>query len=310
MSKAASQANSPEPSPVLSMTGFARVEGAVSEGLAFTLSLKSVNHRFLDLSLRLPGGLEGLEIKLRQALKERIARGHVDITLNLSRTATNRIDYDPARLAAYVETFRSAAADLDLTSQPDLNVLFRLPGVINQDARTEEAPEVIEAAVLAQIDPLVEALNTMRIHEGVALREDLKAGLDRLSVAVEQVEGFRENVQQAYFERLQQRISKMLGSSVDESRLLQEAAMLAERSSIDEELVRMRAHIAHFHGLLDTGGVVGKKLDFLLQEMNREANTLLSKTSGVAGKGSRITEIGLTIKSEIEKAREQVQNLQ
>jgi len=120
----------------------------------------------------------------------------------------------------------------------------------------------------------------------------------------------REGVQQAYFERIQQRMSKMLDGNVDESRLLQEAALLAERSSIDEELVRLRAHIQHFHELLDAGGEVGKKLDFLLQEFNREANTLLSKTSGVAGNGTRITELGLAIKSEIEKAREQVQNLE
>lgn len=296
--------------PVMSMTGFARVEGTISEGLAFTLSIKSVNHRFLDLGLRLPGGLDGLEMKLRQVLKEKIARGHVDITLNLSRTAAGRVDFDPTRLAAYVAAFRSAAVELSLGGEPDLNVIFGLPGVITQETRAEESPELIESAVLAQIDPLVEALNTMRIHEGAALREDLKASLDRLAAAVEQVAAFREDVQQAYFERLQQRMSKMIGGSFDETRLLQEAALLAERSSIDEELVRMRAHIAHFHALLDTGGEVGKKLDFLIQEMNREANTLLSKTGGVAGKGSQITEIGLAIKSEIEKAREQVQNLQ
>jgi len=305
-----SESTSPVMFPVMSMTGFARVEGTISEGLAFNLSIKSVNHRFLDLGLRLPSGLDGLEVKLRQVLKEKIARGHVDVTLNLSRSATGSVDYDAARLAAYVEAFRTAAAELSITCEPDLNVIFRLPGVINQETRSEEAPEVIEAAVLAQIDAVIEALNVMRTHEGAALRVDLKAGLDRLAAAVEQVAGFREDVQQAYFDKLQQRMTKMIGGAVDENRLLQEAALLADRSSIDEELVRMRAHIAHFHGLLDTGGEVGKKLDFLLQEMNREANTLLSKTSGVAGKGSRITEIGLSIKSEIEKAREQVQNLQ
>jgi uncharacterized protein (TIGR00255 family) len=296
--------------PVMSMTGFARVEGTISEGLTFALSIKSVNHRFLDLSLRLPGGLDGLEMKLRQVLKEKIARGHVDVTLNLSRTAVNRVDVDSARLAAYVEAFRAAARNFSLTIQPDLNLLFGLPGVITQETRTEESPELIESAVLAQLDALVEALNVMRIHEGAALCQDLKSNLDRLAAAVEQVAALREDVQQAYLERLQQRMTKMIGGAFDENRLLQEAALLAERSSIEEELVRMRAHIAHFHGLIDAGGEVGKKLDFLIQEMNREANTLLSKTSGVAGKGSQITEIGLAIKSEIEKAREQVQNLQ
>uniref|UniRef100_A0A7V4XRX7 YicC family protein n=1 Tax=Acidobacterium capsulatum TaxID=33075 RepID=A0A7V4XRX7_9BACT len=298
-------------STVYSMTGFARVEGKVSEGLTFTLALKSVNHRFLDLNLRLPGGSDALEMKLRPLLKEKLRRGHIELTLSLSRTASGRVSVDTEMIRAYAEAFRNAAADLDLATQPDLNTILRLPGVISQDARAnEDSVEALEAAVLAQIDALIEALNTMRLREGDALRADLRGCLDRLAELVEQVASMREGVQQAYFERIQQRMSKMLDGNVEESRLLQEAALLAERSSIDEELVRLRAHIQHFHELLDAGGEVGKKLDFLLQEFNREANTLLSKTSGVAGNGTRITELGLAIKSEIEKAREQVQNLE
>ncbi len=303
--------DSPIYSPIYSMTGFARVEGKVSEGLTFTLALKSVNHRFLDLNLRLPSGSDALEMKLRSLLKEKIRRGHVELTLSLSRTASGRVSFDMEMVRAYAEGFRSAAADLGVVGEPDLSTIFRLPGVISQDARAaDDSADALEAAVLAQIDPLIEALNTMRLREGGALRDDLKGCLDRLAELVEQVAALREGVQQAYFERVQQRMSKMLDGNVDESRLLQEAALLAERSSIDEELVRLRAHIQHFHELLDAGGEVGKKLDFLLQEFNREANTLLSKTSGVAGNGTRITESGLAIKSEIEKAREQVQNLE
>jgi uncharacterized protein (TIGR00255 family) len=298
-------------SVVYSMTGFSRLDGKVSDALSFNLSLKSVNHRFLDLHLRLPGNSDGLEMKLRQMLKDKIGRGHVELTLSLARNTSNAVAYDAAVIAGYVQAFRDAAAQLGLHCEPDLNVIFRLPGVISQDARSnDDFSEVLEAAVLEQVGPLVETLNTMRAHEGNALRIELKAGLDRLSAAIEQVASLREGVQQAHLERIQQRMAKVLSSAVDETRLLQEAALMAERSDIDEELVRLRAHIQHFHELLDAGGQVGKKLDFLLQEMNREANTLLSKTSGVAGNGTKITEAGLAIKSEIEKAREQVQNLE
>lgn len=299
--------------PVYSMTGFARVEGKVAEDLAFTLTLKSVNHRFLDLNLRLPNGCDALEIALRQKLKEKLRRGHVELTLNLSRSNAGGVQLDSSLLHAYVEAFRRAATELGLASEPDLNTLLRLPGVIAQESRPgarEESDALLQEAVLAELDGLVAALNQMRTREGGAMREDLRQSLARLLVLVEEVAKLREGAQQAYFERMEQRLSKLLSSSFEPARLLQEAALLVERSSIDEELVRLRAHIEHFYALLDTGGEVGKKLDFLLQEFNREANTLLSKTSGVAGNGTAITEAGLAIKSEIEKAREQVQNLE
>jgi uncharacterized protein (TIGR00255 family) len=142
------------------------------------------------------------------------------------------------------------------------------------------------------------------------LAGELHAGMDRLRALVDEAAKMRENVQQAYFERIGQRLQAMLNGSFDRDRLLQEAAILAEKSDVEEEVTRLRTHIDHFHGLLDGGGEVGKRLDFLLQEMNREANTLLSKTGGVGGNGPRITEVGLGMKSEIEKAREQVQNLE
>ncbi|MBV8632502.1 MAG: DUF1732 domain-containing protein, partial [Silvibacterium sp.] len=138
----------------------------------------------------------------------------------------------------------------------------------------------------------------------------LSAGLDRLQRLVDEAAGLRQDVLQAYFERISQRMAEMLGASFDRDRVLQEAALLAERSDVDEEIIRLRTHIDHFRSLIAAGGEIGKKLDFLLQEMNREANTLLSKTGGIAGNGPRITELGLGMKSEIEKAREQVQNLE
>ena len=297
--------------PVYSMTGFARVAGRVSETLGFSLSLKSVNHRFLDLHMRMPSGAEGVEMQLRRILKEKMKRGHVEVTLNLERSQKAEAGYDHALVAAYVEAFRAAAAEHGLKEEPDLNSVFRLPGVLMSEARSSDDDlKCTEDAVLREVDGLVTALNTMRAQEGAALADDLRAGMQRLRALVDEAAQLREKVQQAYFERLTQRMKTMLDGGFDQDRILQEAALIAERSDVEEEVTRLRTHIDHFTGLLDDGGEVGKKLDFLLQEMNREANTLLSKTSGVAGNGTRITEAGLGMKSEIEKAREQIQNLE
>lgn len=297
--------------PVFSMTGFARVTGRVGETLGFSLSVKSVNHRFLDLHMRLPGGAEALEMQLRRALKEKLKRGHVEVTLNLERAQKAEAGYDHALVAAYVEAFRAAAAEHGLKDEPDLNSVFRLPGVLTMEARSsDEDLQGLEEAVLREMDGLVAALNGMRAQEGKVLADELRGCMHRLRGLVDEAAVLREKVQQAYFERLNQRMRTMLDGGFDQDRILQEAALIAERSDVEEEVTRLRTHIDHFTGLLDQGGEVGKKLDFLLQEMNREANTLLSKTSGVAGNGTRITAAGLGMKSEIEKAREQVQNLE
>jgi uncharacterized protein (TIGR00255 family) len=297
--------------PVYSMTGFARVAGRISETLGYTLSLKSVNHRFLDLHMRLPSGTEALEMRLRKVLKEKIARGHVEVSLSIDRSARLEAQYNEGLVAAYVAAFRSAAAQHGLNGEPDLNAIFRLPGVLTGDSRnSEEEAQAIEADAMGRIVSLIDEMNTMRSAEGKSLAGELRRGLERLGGFVEQVMELRHDVQKVYFERISQRLSEMLNGNVDRERVLQEAALLAERSDVEEEVARMRTHISHFESLLQQGGEIGKKLDFLLQEMNREANTLLSKTSGLAGNGTRITELGLGMKSEIEKAREQVQNLE
>jgi uncharacterized protein (TIGR00255 family) len=160
------------------------------------------------------------------------------------------------------------------------------------------------------LEQAIERLNHMREEEGRGAASELRERMEHLSRATQEVESLRYKVLKAYHEKVHGRMQELIGAHADADRILQEAAMLAERSDIQEELVRMKNHIEHFLSHLDTGGEVGKKLDFLLQEMNREANTLLSKTTGVAGEALRITELGLAMKSEIEKAREQVQNLE
>ena len=299
--------------PVYSMTGFARVSGRVSDLLSWNLSLKSVNHRYLDLHMRMPAGAESLEMRLRRLLKEKVLRGHLEVTLSVERGLRPSAHFDRDLLQGYIAAFRLAAEETQLKQQPDLNAIFRLPGVLTGETRfSEQEVQALEEDVAAQIDPLVQALNRMRAQEGTALASELGATMERLDLAVSQVAHMRQEVQKAYFERLSQRISTLLNGNgvVDRDRIMQEAAILAERSDVEEEVTRLRTHIQHFHSLLKAGGEMGKKLDFLLQEMNREANTLLSKTGGVSGNGSRITDLGLGMKSEIEKAREQVQNLE
>jgi uncharacterized protein (TIGR00255 family) len=300
---------------VRSMTGFARASSRISNFLGFTLSLKSVNHRFLDLHLRLPAGMDSLEMQLRKLLKDRLVRGHVEVALNVDRGQKSDTGYDADLIAKYVAAFRAIAATHSLGCEPDLNSILRLPGVFGGDGRAlpggdEEETQAIESAVLKEIEPLIESLNVMRAQEGGLLAKELNAGLERLRELVDEAAKLREEVRQAYFERISQRLSAMLGDNFDRDRILQEAAMIAERSDVEEEAARLRTHIDHFRAMLESGGEIGKKLDFLMQEMNREANTLLSKTGGIAGSGQRITELGLSMKSEIEKIREQVQNLE
>jgi uncharacterized protein (TIGR00255 family) len=299
--------------PIYSMTGFARVSGRVSDLLSWTLTLKSVNHRFLDLHLHMPAGTEPLEMRLRRQFKEKVLRGHLEVTLTVERGLLPTAHFDRDMLQGYIAAFRIAATESALEQEPDLNAIFRLPGVLTGETRfSEEEMQALEQDVAGQTGRLVEALNRMRGQEGASLALDLGAGMRRLDSAVSQVAQMRHEVQKAYFERINQRISGLLNGNgvIDRDRVLQEAAMLAERSDVEEEVTRLRTHIQHFHSLLQAGGEVGKKLDFLLQEMNREANTLLSKTGGVSGNGQRITDLGLGMKSEIEKAREQVQNLE
>jgi uncharacterized protein (TIGR00255 family) len=294
------------------MTGFARVQVRVNEQLGYTLSLKSVNHRFLDVQLRLPSGLDALEMELRRALKESLVRGHVDVTLSVERSGQAGGGYNRELVAGYLAAFNAAREEFALTGQPDLNAILRLPGVLQADARSggeDDAAALTESAT-EQIGPLLGHLKTMRAREGEALGQILSASLDRLAEAVQGVAQVRPEVEQRYQERLTQRLTAATGNEFNRQRLLEEVAVLVDRSDIAEELARMTTHIGHFRELLTAGGEVGKKLDFLLQEMNREANTLLSKTGGVGGKGTKITELGLAMKAEIEKAREQIQNVE
>jgi uncharacterized protein (TIGR00255 family) len=291
---------------IRSMTGFAQVKGLISN-LAFSLSVKAVNHRFLDLHFRLPANSDALEMALRRVLKEKLARGHVDLNLSFDQGA-GAMALNRPLVSAYVQAFRAAAAEVGIAAEPDLNAVLRLPGAL--DGAAGPTDEELAPAVLPKLDEALQLLNHMRDEEGRALERELRERMAHILAACGEVKKHRDAVLKGYSERLNTRLQEWLGASVAPERIAQEAALLADRSDIHEELVRLENHVQHFLALLDSSGEIGKKLDFLLQELNREANTLLSKTSGLAGDAVRITEAGLAMKADIEKAREQVQNIE
>jgi uncharacterized protein (TIGR00255 family) len=257
----------------------------------------------------MPSGTDPLEMKLRRLFKEKLHRGHIELTLSFERANGNGISLNRDLVAGYVGAFRQAASELNLPGEPDLNAVLKIPGALNGSKEITDEPELDEA-ILAAAEDAISKLDAMRLHEGEGIIRELRERMDHLARATDEVADLRQAVQKAYFDKVNARMTELIGSHADSERILQEAAMLAERGDIQEEIVRMKTHIEHFRGLLQSGEEVGKKLDFLLQEMNREANTMLSKTSGIAGEALKITELGLAMKAEIEKSREQVQNIE
>lgn len=299
-------------SAVLSMTGFGNVDATLDGGRGFGLTIKSVNHRHLDLSIRVPMGMDALEPALRKAVKAEVRRGHVELTMNFEKqSASAAVELDETLLDAYVSAFVRAQVRYGVEQEPDLNGLLRMPGVMSASVKSMNATE-IEEPVLAAMTECLTRFNAAREAEGAALAADLRAGMQTMSALATEARELRQGMAAAEFARLKAKLDELLqGGGLTEERLVTEAALITARADVEEELVRLRTHIDRFIELLDGGGEVGRQLDFLLQEMNREANTLLSKSGGnSAVAGLRLTEIGLEVKVGLERAREQVQNLE
>jgi len=298
----------------LSMTGYAQAKGVVL-GWDLRVSVKSVNHRFLDLKLRLPEGFDLYELRLRQLVRERIHRGHVEVHVSVEPGSGTPIQVNRDLVANYLRAADELRLQTAVSAALDVVALLRLPGVIGGLApavpENEEDQEKLGRALEGCLREALGKLDEMRRAEGRHLVEDLRRRLARISEQSESVRGLVVQLRPAFARRLESRLKDLLsGTTIDPARIAQEAAMLAERSDISEELDRLRSHLQQFGKLLDGAGELGKKLDFLLQEMHREANTMLSKTPGVESEALTITGIGLEIKAEIEKLREQVQNIE
>lgn len=294
--------------PLASMTGFARVDGE-AEGLVFAWELRSVNSRGLDLKMRLPPGFESLEPRLRKEIGARLARGAVTLTLTVTRpTGQSRFRVNAEALRQILELVRELDAVVE-ADPPRLDGLLGLRGVLEivEEAEDPATREGWERAIDAGFSRALQAMLEMRRAEGQALATLVEERLAEIGDLTSRARGAAALQPESLRQRLRQMVGELLEASpaLSEDRLAQEAALLIQRADATEELDRLHAHEEAARGLLSEGGAIGRRLDFLCQELNREANTLCSKSSDL-----ELTRIGLAIKAAIEQLREQVQNLE
>lgn len=295
------------------MTGYAETV-AEQDGTVLKVSLRSVNHRFLDLHLHLPEGLQVLEAKLRREVQEKNPRGRLDLRVVIEGEAPAAPRVDETLLGQYIELFRRLGGQYGLAPEADLATLLRLPGVLNAAGAGAAEPDRqarLEKRLLGALRETLKRWDEMRAGEARFLVEDMQNRLRKIGEAAETLEGRHAEVVLLAQKRLQERLQTLLGQSgFDPARLAQEAAVLAERADSAEEILRLKAHTARFVQTLEQEADVGRKLDFLLQEMQRELNTFAAKTAGLGEGSLDLTDTTIEIKGEVEKLREQVQNLQ
>ena len=297
---------------IRSMTGYSKAQ--VEEGgYSLSVSIRGTNHRFLDVQLRFPSVLESMDPLLRRLIKNHVRRGHVEVAVSFEQPGNAGLLLDRRLLAAYVAAYQTLRQEFGCASEPDLVALLRIPGLATP-GNGEIPPQDLERvrSLLERVaTEALESLNEMRAREGEDLGRDLKARLDRLESLTEGVASLAERLPKLYQHRLENRLKELMGSTeLDGARLAAEVAYLASRSDTTEELTRFRSHVSQVKQLLAESPEVGKKLDFLLQEMNREANTLLSKTTDLPEVGLEVARLAIEMKSEIEKLREQAQNIE
>ena len=289
-----------------SMTGYGRGTASL-EGRELTIDLKRVNNRFLDIGMKLPRQLSFLEDGLRKLLNDNLSRGHVDVFVNYRnlRSDSKTVRVDEALLRAYLASARERAKALDLVDDLTLSKALTLPDVTTILPADEDQQALTELATTAMTEA-IEGLKAMRLKEGERLKLDLNARMDTMTGYAAAIEKRAPAVAEEYRTKLTARIEELLGETeVDRARLATEVAIFADRAAIDEEIVRLNTHLIHFRELLEADEPVGRKMDFLVQEMNRECNTVGSKAND-----AELTSIVLLSKAEIEKLREQIQNIE
>ena len=291
---------------IKSMTGYGRAVEMVN-GREFTVELRSVNNRYLDCTVKMPRSLSFAEEAVKQAVKSAVSRGKVDVYISVkSETADDtRITLNTAVLEGYLAAMRQMVTEFGVKDDISVSAVSRLPEVF-----TVEKPEVdeeqLKADLLSVVAKALAGYNAMRETEGKALDADLRSRGNTILELVSNVEAGNGQTVIDYRTRLENKLKEVLANtSIDESRILTEAAIFADKVAVDEETVRLRSHLEQMNTMLTTGGAVGRKLDFLLQEMNREANTIGSKCTDV-----RLARIVVDIKAELEKIREQTQNIE
>jgi uncharacterized protein (TIGR00255 family) len=292
------------------MTGFARVRRPFADG-EMVVSVKSVNHRGLDVQVYAPSVADPFEVAVRNAVKTKVSRGHVEVRISLPKAVAASATVNRPLLAAYIDDFKKLAREHRLECEPDLNEAMRLPGMFEEPLSDGDAPTGADTTLLEVLSEALDRLNEFRAREGSLIAQELLTHNKQVQVAAAEMEQIRESALPAFQARLNKRLKDLLnGTPVEPQRLAQEAAILAERSDIGEEIARLKIHAGQLDALVEAGGEVGKKLDFLLQEMNRETNTILSKSGGAGEGGLKITDLALATKASIEKIREQSLNIE
>jgi uncharacterized protein (TIGR00255 family) len=290
-----------------SMTGFGR---GTASGDAFEVSveMKTVNNRFLDVVLKLGSELQSLEAPLKKLISARLSRGRVDVGVQYDRTQEISYELNRPVISGYLNALNELKSEFSIGGDPDINVIARLPNIFN--VKKDEAGSDFMMAVGNAVSAALDDLEMMRSSEGEMLKTELSERLSNIEKLTEAIESETGNIAEEYRQRLTKRITELLARTesqieLDQGRLAQEVAYLADRADISEEIARLRTHIEHFRSIMDEEKEVGKRLDFLTQELNREANTITSKTNNMI-----VKENALQAKSEIEKIREQVQNVE
>ncbi|MDZ7639574.1 MAG: YicC/YloC family endoribonuclease [Bryobacterales bacterium] len=292
-----------------SMTGFARATREIA-GRDCALTVKSVNHKALDVQLHLPPIAEAMENEFRQTVRKQVNRGYVQVSLQVGKgNGTGGLQLNEPLFRAWLAAYHRASYLLAQTPEPQVDAALRMPGMLVE----EEMPS--DSGFTAEVISLLEAAlaehREFREREGTAILEDFRQRTAIVRQCADQVKALRAQATSYFSNRLRQRLDDLLEKNdIDPQRLAQEVALLADKTDVSEELTRLVVHIEELEQLIGAEGEIGKKLDFLLQEMNREANTLLAKTANTGEFGLRITKAGLTVKAEIEKMREQALNLE
>ena len=291
---------------IKSMTGYGRAQGSFSGG-EIAVEIKSVNNRYLDCGVKLPRVYAFAEDSIKSLVQKTISRGKVDVFININAAGADNVQISVNRpvVEGYLSAMKQIAADYDVRDDISVSTLTRMGDVFLVEKREEDETEVQEA-LLSVVSEALAAFDAMRTREGEALKNDLLGKADDILLLVSKVEERSPVTVAAYRERLTAKMREVLeNTAIDEARIVQEAAIYADKVAVDEETVRLRSHVAQLRQMLTDGGVIGRKLDFLMQEMNREANTIGSKGSDVEQARNVVD-----IKSELEKIREQIQNIE
>lgn len=291
---------------IKSMTGYGGAKGS-AEGLSVSIELKSVNNRYLDVSVKLPRTLLFAEEPIKAAVGRHISRGKVDVFVTVDATASDDMEVrvNEPLLRGYIEALNAAAEKYGLQNDLSLMSVCRLPDVLSTDRR-----EIDNSALMSGLGEILERAlceyDAMRLREGEKLRDDVLSRLDEISRLTGIVEENAPKTVEEYRARLEQKLQEVLGSTnIDESRILTEAAIFADKIAVDEETVRLRSHLSQLRGLCEGDSPAGRKMDFLIQELNRESNTIGSKCQN-----ADIAHVVVELKAEIEKIREQIQNVE